>query len=163
MDLQQKSWLSEVRTDVRTETLAAFSDGAGSGKRLMSPGPEDPSAKTLSRQTFAGRAPSTKCQMLLPLGGAASQLLHFALLRSARVVPRLQRILSFALLARGAFQFLAFVFGQLCCVCHESDSFPLNKFSAVPTGLGNFFVRLHPALKRWAIIGRPSGAVITGC
>jgi hypothetical protein len=33
MDLQQKSWLSEVRT----ETRAAFSDGAGSGKRLMSP------------------------------------------------------------------------------------------------------------------------------
>src|SRR6266849_6396205 len=92
----------------------------------------------------------------LPLRRAARQLLHFALLRSARVLTRLQGLLGFALLAPGTFQFLAFVFAQCGCICHECDWFPLDKFSAVPTGLGHSLYA-YPALKRWAIIGRPSG------
>src|SRR5882672_6885763 len=90
MDLQQKSWLSEVRM----ETRAVFSDGpdTGSGKRLLSPGSygfthqHRPSAG----KKFAGHAPIAKCQVLLPLRCAARQLFHFAFLRSARVIPRLQ-------------------------------------------------------------------------
>ncbi len=107
MDLQQKSWLSEVRI----ETRVAFSDGAGSGKRLMSP--EVLVNPQISKDTQpAKRSPAKRhlLVLLLPLRRAARQLLHFALLRSARVIPRLQRVLGFALLARGAFQFLAFVF-----------------------------------------------------
>src|SRR6266849_2812917 len=64
MDLQQKSWLS----DVRMETRVVFSDGpdAGSGKRLMSP--EVPVDLDISKRTQPAngsgvRRPSAKCQM----------------------------------------------------------------------------------------------------
>ena len=55
----------------------------------------------------------------LPLRLSAHQLLHFALLRSACVLAGLQWILRFALLARRAFEFFAFVFAEGCCICHE--------------------------------------------
>src|SRR5258708_25268593 len=114
MELQKKSWFSDVRIDVRIEvrTVPGGPD-SGSGKRLMSPEVlrNPTSAQALGRQSFAGQVPIAKFRVpLLPLRRAARQLLHFALLRSARVLPRLQRVLGFALLARGAFQFLAFVF-----------------------------------------------------
>src|SRR5712691_1554542 len=63
---------------------------------------------------------------------------------------------SFVLLAGGAFCFLAFVFAERCCVCHECDWFPLVSVSAVPTGLGHFAA--NPGLTPWANIFRPSGA-----
>ncbi len=66
MDLQQNSWLS----DVRMETRMVFSDGldAGSGKRLMSPEVlvNLDISKELSRRrhcAFAGQVPSAKCQV----------------------------------------------------------------------------------------------------
>src|SRR6266567_4520159 len=69
MDLQQKSWFSDVRIDVRMETRAVFSvePGAGSGKRLMSPDGLKirTSAKALSRQRdqpFAGQAQCARCK-----------------------------------------------------------------------------------------------------
>ena len=65
--------------------------------------------------------PSAECQvLLLPLGLAAGQFLDLGLFRSASVVAGLERFLGFALLAGGAFGFLAFVFGQLGCICHDS-------------------------------------------
>src|SRR5215475_6432244 len=50
--------------------------------------------------------PRDSCLCLGALGLSARHLLHFALLRPARVVARLQRILGFALLARSALGFL---------------------------------------------------------
>ena len=58
----------------------------------------------------------------LPLRLAASHLLNFRLLRSARIIARLQRLVRLALLARGAFGFLTFVSAQLCCIGHETLS-----------------------------------------
>src|ERR1700722_3263304 len=61
----------------------------------------------------------------LTLRLAASQLLHLALLRSAGVVAGLLWLFRLRLLASGALGFLAFVFGQFCCVCHECCACPL--------------------------------------
>src|SRR5580704_16802615 len=55
----------------------------------------------------------------LPLRLAAGQFLDLRLLRSARIVAGLQRLFSLALLARGSFGFLAFIFAKRCRVCHE--------------------------------------------
>src|SRR5258708_6364414 len=111
MDLQQKSWFSEVRTVV--------SDGpeVGCGKRSLSPEIVGPThqhrhlAGKRQKCTLIGQAPTAKCQLLLlPLRRASHQLLHLALLRSASVLAGLQWILGFALLTRRAFCFFAFVF-----------------------------------------------------
>ena len=55
----------------------------------------------------------------LPLRLATSQFLDFGLLRSASVVAGLERLFRLAFLAGGAFGFLAFFLGQLCCIGHE--------------------------------------------
>jgi hypothetical protein len=114
MDLQQKSWLSEVR-------MVAAGSVDGSDKRLWSPyglssrlSAVSYQLKTLRRfATRAGEspAPTRILQLTLPLRLAAGQLLHLWLLRSAGVVAGLERLFRFALLARGAFGFLAFFFG----------------------------------------------------
>src|SRR5579859_6596377 len=80
MDLQQKSWFSDVRIDVRMETRVVFSDepDSGSGKRLMSPEvPMNPDISKRNQPADASRAhrPNAKCQvLLLPLRCAARQL-----------------------------------------------------------------------------------------
>src|SRR5438132_6207613 len=109
MDLQQKSWLSEVRT------LAAGGSVVGCAKRLTSPETANPSNqhKHLASQhhKLDVRRLSAKCQgSLLPLRRASRQLLHFPFLRSASVLARLERMLSFMFFAGRAFSFLAFVF-----------------------------------------------------
>ena len=67
---------------------------------------------------------SLKCtganRCFLPLRLSASQFLDLRLLRTARIVAGLERLFRFALLARRAFGFLAFFFGQLGCICHDS-------------------------------------------
>jgi hypothetical protein len=55
----------------------------------------------------------------LPLGGAADQLLYFALFRSAWVIAGFERFFGGALFSRGAFGFLTFFFGELLGICHE--------------------------------------------
>jgi hypothetical protein len=63
----------------------------------------------------------------------------------------------FFFLRAARFSFLRSSFSSFA-VFAMSAVFPLDKFSAVPTGLA-ILLLITPALKRWAIIGRPSGAV----
>src|SRR5579863_2769652 len=71
--------------------------------------------------------PSAKYKLLpLPLRLTANQFLHFALLRAACVIPRLQRFFRLVLLAGGAFGFLAFFFAEFACICH--NAFLILKF-----------------------------------
>src|SRR5262249_37332818 len=73
------------------------------------------------------KIPTAKCYMpcaryFLPLRLSARQFLHFALLRTTRVVPRLFGLFSSRLFAGGAFGFLTFFFAEFRCVCHECCS-----------------------------------------
>ena len=54
----------------------------------------------------------------LPLGLAASQLLHLRLLRPARIIAGLQRLFRLTFLARSAPGFLTFFSAEFCRVCH---------------------------------------------
>src|SRR5579863_917106 len=112
MDLQQRSWLLEVRTvpvgsvdDVDKRLVISSSQFAISR-----------SARAKKRSGPGDAGPDDR----LPLRLAADQLLDLRLLRSAGIVAGLQRLFRFALLARSPFGFLAFVAGQLGCIGHDS-------------------------------------------
>src|SRR5882724_5973882 len=95
MDLQQKSWLSEVRT--------AAAGSVGCDKRLWSPEfSSQPSALSFQsaslRERAGNHARPTRNSLALPLGLAAGQLLDLGLLRSASIVAGLQRIVRLAFL-----------------------------------------------------------------
>ena len=122
IDLQQKSCLSEVRITSAGSVMIVTS-GCGLLKQLsavslqLSAGCPD---RYVVYRTEWGLILSKRgASFALPLCLAAGQFLDLGLFRSASVVAGLERFFRLALLAGGAFGFLAFLFGQLCCVCHE--------------------------------------------
>ena len=109
IDLQQKSWFSEVRT-------VGSGDGVGCDKRVDSPG-------VLALQGLSHLVTVLSDRvgpMCLPLRLSARQLLHFLLLRSASVLARLECMFRLALLAYSAFRFFAIFFAESRCISHES-------------------------------------------
>ena len=69
--------------------------------------------------TAAPAVRPSAARLSLPFSLTASQFLHFRLLRTSRIITRLERILRFPLLARGAFGFLAVFLAEFRCICHE--------------------------------------------
>jgi hypothetical protein len=161
MDLQQKSWLS----DVRIETRVAFSDGADSGKRLMSPevSMKLDISKTPSRQTdqpFTGQVLNARCTLTAsPCRAPASSLCDSSTSARTRGFSGLSVFFAFC---APRFSFFRSSLPNVAVFAMSAIGFLLDKFSAVPTGLGySSYAPPFPALKRWAIIGRPSGALIS--
>src|SRR5579863_7806143 len=117
IDLQQNSWLSEVRI-----TAAGSVDGCD--KRLWSPELRPLRMSAGGQQSRLRRSglcrPVTKSDgLFLPLRLASSQFFDLGLFRPASIVAGLQRFFRLALLARGTFCFLAVFFAQFRRVCHE--------------------------------------------
>jgi hypothetical protein len=113
MDLQQKSWLSEVRT-------VGSGAGVGCDKRLISPEVRDQRQHdALGQRESKVCWPSANANCVLSLRLSARQLLHLRLLRSASVLAGLEWMLGFALLPRGPFYFFAFVLAESRCISHE--------------------------------------------
>src|SRR5450755_1859384 len=112
MDLQQSSWFSEVRA------VGGCAKGFVSWEAY---GPWHLAGPQLNAKFCMPSA-------LLALCGTACQLFHFALGRTAGILPGLQRIVRLALLARCALGFLPFFFGQFACVCHDCCLFLLKKY-----------------------------------
>jgi hypothetical protein len=68
----------------------------------------------------------------------------------------------FFFLRAARFSFFRSSLPNVAVFAMSAIGFLLDKFSAVPTGLGySSYAPPFPALKRWAIIGRPSGALIS--
>ena len=108
MDLQQRTWWSEVRS------VAAFwSVMVGSAKGFWSP------QQAGLRPPCPGQRPGPTQSSALALRGAACHLLYFALGGAARVFTRLQRIFRLPLFSRCAFGFFAVFLAQCACICHE--------------------------------------------
>src|SRR5262245_19156882 len=120
MDLQQRSWLGFAGS----VALSAVGDGPKS-PRLFGVGGPSPASyrKGAPPSRFSKRG--IPCARCLPLRLSARHLLDFALLRSASVLARLQRMLGLALFSCGALCFLTVFFAQCGCIGHECVMYSL--------------------------------------
>src|SRR5271169_4598578 len=127
MDLQQKSWLSEVRMttagsvvcDKRSwspelsSQLSALSiqpaKFLAANKKIASSMPN--ASEPVGTAAFGCPPSAARQRFRLPLCLTAGQFLDLGLFRSARIIAGLERLFRFAFLAGGAFGFLAFFFG----------------------------------------------------
>src|SRR5882762_8189442 len=105
MDLQAKSWLPRG---------APLQVGMNASPRNPPSLPRQMNPRHAERQCCC----TNVAGLFLALRSAASQLLGFRLLASARIVARLQRFVGLGFLARRALGLLAFVLFQLLCIRH---------------------------------------------